>query len=81
MTTALPVSAYPPDMRRPALAITYAYIEGFVTRHGYRPTIFEIAQGRGLSYQAARRQLEIMQYWGWIYRDGCKRGIELRGIS
>lgn len=79
--TALPDTRYRDDMRWAALLITYAFIERFVAEHSHRPTIFEIARARGLSYEVARGQVELMQYRGWIYRDVLERGIELKGVS
>lgn len=76
-----PDTRYCTEMRWAALLITYAFIERFVAEHSHRPTIFEIARGRGLSYSAARGQVELMQYRGWIVRDVMEPGIELRGVS
>ncbi len=64
-----------------ALHITYTWIEAFIKKHHHPPTIFEIAEGLGISYQVARLRLIAMERQGAIYRDSRKRSIELRGID
>jgi hypothetical protein len=79
-TLRIPDSVIAPDVQWAAMAITYAWLERFVAEHNRPPAIFEIALGRNISYAAARGQLELMQYRGWLRRDTPGRSIEFKGI-
>jgi hypothetical protein len=70
-----------PATEKTALRVTYAYIEAFIRRHNLPPSIFQIARGRRLSYDAARGQVELMQWQGWIERDTSKGTMEMRGAG
>ena len=69
-----------PDRRANLLKI-YRFIETYIARHYYPPTILEISQALGLRYDAARQRLLEMERLGWIARDGRKRSIVLRGMG
>jgi hypothetical protein len=69
------------DMSWTPLALTYAFIERFINEHGQPPSLFQVARGRGIGYEAARGQVELLQFRGWIHRDIWQRSIELRGIT
>lgn len=61
---------------------SYNWIEAFIKARGYSPTILEIHQARGLSYEMARRQVLAMERRGWIApRYGLMRNIQLKGMG
>lgn len=72
-------SPYPDDSES-ALRSTYRWIEAFIGQKHYAPTIFEIASGLSIKYDAARNRLLKMEQRRWIGRDGRIRSIVLRGI-
>ncbi len=64
------------------LRASYNWIEAFIKERGHSPTILEIHQGRGITYDMARRQVIAMERRGWIAeRHGLKRNIQLKGIA
>ena len=69
-----------PDRRANLLSI-YRFIETYIARQHYPPTIFEISQALGLRYDATRQRLLEMERLGWITRDGRKRSIVLKGMG
>ena len=69
-----------PDDGESALRSTYRWIEAFMARAHYSPTLFEIAQGMGISYQTARSRRGKMAERRWLSCDGKKRSIVLLGI-
>jgi hypothetical protein len=46
------------DMTFAPLTITYAFIERFIDKHNTPPSIFQVARGRGIGYEAARGRLD-----------------------
>lgn len=68
------------DDSEAALRTTYRWIEASIDQRRYSPTIFEIAEGLGISYDAARTRLVKMEQRRWISRDGRMRSVVLRGL-
>lgn len=79
-----------PTYHKTALSATFAYIEKFtsasqsplgIDRRNVPPSIFQIARGLNIDYQAARWRVEMLQLYGWIKRDLDRGVIELKGVS
>jgi hypothetical protein len=60
-----------------------SFIETFVNKNGYSPTVREIADGSGIkSTSTAQRQLEILKAWGKItWQPLVPRTIKLVGME
>jgi hypothetical protein len=68
------------DDSESVLRSTYQWLEAFIDKRRYSPTIFEIAKALGVSYPTARARLVKMEQRGWLSRDSRLRSIELKGI-
>ncbi len=64
------------------LRASYNWIEAFIEERGHSPTILELHQGRGITYDMARKQILAMERRGWIApRHGLMRNIQIKGTS
>jgi SOS-response transcriptional repressor LexA len=58
----------------------YRFIETFVEKYQYPPTLTEVGEGCFMSRTTAMRYLDVLQAWGCLVRDaGVARGIALVG--
>lgn len=46
--------------------LTFGFIRGYITIHGYGPTTSDVAIGIMASRQTAHAQLDLMEEFGWI---------------
>lgn len=57
------------------------FIQGFVAKQGYPPTVREIAQDFGIDYRASIDHLRALERKGALVRSSKSRGIQIRGSS
>lgn len=78
-------TATPPSLRRPRLAprqkVALEFIEVYIDRHGYPPTLKEIALGMGInSKSTALFHVNALERKGYIEIGDARKAMQLRVV-